>query len=124
MWYAFLIFMVVGSIAMIAMFIIGGVSLTREAFSLPLRPTLNKYAQYLANSYNSYFEAGRIIEWTPYIDEDTNLWWTGWLASQSNRDRKIAVTYAGYLYDHFNDAQRRNMGINTYGKPFKDIFGR
>lgn len=124
MWYAFLIFMVVGSIAMIAMFIIGGVSLTREAFSLPLRPTLNKYAQYLANSYNSYFEAGRIIEWTPYIDEGTNLWWTGWLASQSNRDRKIAVTYAGYLYDHFNDAQRRNMGINTYGKPFKDIFGR
>jgi hypothetical protein len=124
MWYAFLIFMVVGSIAMIAMFIIGGVSLTREAFSLPLRPTLNKYAQYLANSYNSYFEAGRIIEWTPYIDEGTNLWWTGWLASLPNRDRKIAVTYAGYLYDHFNDAQRRNMGINTYGKPFKDIFGR
>jgi hypothetical protein len=122
--YGFLIFMVVGSIAMVATLIIGGVSLTREARSLPLRHTLNEYAYCLADSYNTYFEAGSIIEWTPYIDEDINLWWTGWLASLPNRDRKIAVTYAGYLYDHFNDAQRRNMSINTYGKPFKDIWGR
>ena len=124
MWYVFLTFMVVGSIASVAMFIIGGRSLLTEGRSLSLRPTLNKYAYMLADSYNAYFNAGRIIEWTPYIDEDINLWWTGWLASLPKKDRKVAVTYAGYLYDHFNDAQRCNMGINTYGKPFKNIWGR
>ena len=124
MFYVFLIFIVVAPIALIVVFLLTGKSILSELRSYPLRPVINEYDDYLADSYNEAFDAGRIREWSPYLDEGINLWWTGYVASLPKKDRKVAIKYAGYLYGHFEDAARCNLKISKNGKPFKDLFGR